>query len=997
LLNRIEVAQKSPSTDSPAQRILKAMREDLGLPADSASLIRVYTLEMDIRPEEVEQVARDLFCDPVTETYAINQPIAGNTADFDWLIEAGFKPGVTDNVGRSAREGVADALGALDGKALGEEDKVYTSRQVLLRGSLSREQAVRVATALLANPLIETWRVISRDEWNKSPGIAAESRKVVVPHTPSVRAIDLPENPQALQKLSDEMLLALTLEEMQAVRAYFARPEVRTAREAHGLPASPTDVELEMIAQTWSEHCKHKIFAATVDYTDENGKLTVIKSLYKTFVKAATEAVRPKAPWLKSVFTDNAGIIAFAEGWDVAMKAETHNSPSALDPFGGAMTGIVGVNRDILGCGMGCKPIFNTDVFCFASPFYDKAVPEKLHHPKRLMKEVHRGVKDGGNESGIPTVNGSIVFDDRFLGKPLVFCGTGGLIPSEINGKPSWEKEILPGDRIVMAGGRIGKDGIHGATFSSIALTEASPVSAVQIGDPITQKKMLDFLLEARDLGLFRFVTDNGAGGLSSSLGEMARESGGCALHLDLAPLKYAGLDPWEILVSEAQERMSFAVQPGNWEAFRDLAARRDVEVSNLGTFTDSGFFECFYEGKSVCRMDMDFLHDGNPGLRIPARWTPPTHLEPPASALAARDLKADGLELLSALNICSKETWVRQYDHEVQGQSVVKPFMGKENDGPSDAAVIKPLTDRKEGLVVSHGLVPRYSDIDAYHMAAAAVDEAVRNAVAVGGEPGKLAALDNFCWPDPVESAETPDGQYKMAQLVRANQALYDICLAYGLPLISGKDSMKNDYGRGASKISVPPTLMVTVVGPIADASKTATIDFKAAGDVVYALGAAKEELGGSEYFAMLHAVGNAVPRTDFTANLALYRRLHAAIVAGLPRSVHDVSDGGLWVALAESAIGGRLGFDVDAALAPQDADITDAGLLFGESQGRFVVTVAPDKAAAFEAALAGSACARVGTVTSGNKLSLRRGNFMLIETSIEDAFAKWRRPLDF
>jgi phosphoribosylformylglycinamidine synthase len=996
LLNRIEVAQKSSATDSPAHRILKAMREDLGLPADSASLIRVYTLEMDLSPAEVENAAKDLFCDPVTETYAINKPLA---TDFDWLIEAGFKPGVTDNVGRSAREGVADALD----RALGEDDKVYTSRQVLLRGALTREQAVRVATALLANPLIETWQVISRDEWNQSPGIPAQSRKVVVPHTPSVRAIELPADPQALQKLSDEMLLALTLEEMQAVRDYFARTDVSAARQAKGLPASPTDVELEMIAQTWSEHCKHKIFAATVDYTDETGKETTIKSLYKTYVKAATEAVRPKAPWLKSVFTDNAGIIAFAPatagqpGWDVAMKAETHNSPSALDPFGGAMTGIVGVNRDILGCGMGCKPIFNTDVFCFASPYYDKAVPEKLHHPKRLMKEVHRGVKDGGNESGIPTVNGSIVFDDRYLGKPLVFCGTGGLIPSEINGKPSWEKEILPGDRIVMAGGRIGKDGIHGATFSSIALTEASPVSAVQIGDPITQKKMLDFLLEARDLGLFRFVTDNGAGGLSSSLGEMARESGGCELHLDLAPLKYAGLDPWEILVSEAQERMSFAVQPENWEAFHDLAARRDVEVSNLGTFTDSGYFECFYKGKSVCRMDMDFLHDGNPGLRIPARWTPPTHLEPPASVLAARDLQSDALDLLSALNICSKETWVRQYDHEVQGQSVVKPFMGKENDGPSDAAVIKPLTDRAEGLVVSHGLVPRYSDIDAYHMAAASVDEAVRNAVAVGGEPGKLAALDNFCWPDPVESEATPDGQYKMAQLVRANQALYDICLAYGLPLISGKDSMKNDYGRGASKISVPPTLMVTVVGPIADAKKTATIDFKSAGDLVYVLGATKEELGGSEYFAMLEAVGNGVPRTDFATNLALYNRLHVAIGAGVLRSVHDCSDGGLWTALAESAIGGRLGFDDEAGLAPQDANVSDAALLFGESQGRFVVSVAADKAAAFESALAGSPVARIGTVTATETLAVRRGGATLVETSLTEAFAKWRRPLDF
>ncbi|HEX2612612.1 MAG TPA: AIR synthase-related protein, partial [Fibrobacteria bacterium] len=738
-------------------------------------------------------------------------------------------------------------------------------------------------------------------------------------------------------------------------------------------------------------------FAADIEYTDEAGRTETIRSLYKTYVKAATNAVRPSAPWLKSVFTDNAGIIEFAPGWDVAMKAETHNSPSALDPFGGAMTGIVGVNRDILGCGMGCKPIFNTDVFCFASPYHDGPVPEKLHHPKRLLKEVHRGVKDGGNESGIPTVNGSIVFDERYLGKPLVFCGTGGLIPSELHGKPSWQKSIEPGDRIVMAGGRIGKDGIHGATFSSIALTEASPVSAVQIGDPITQKKMLDFLLEARDLGLFRFVTDNGAGGLSSSLGEMARESGGCALHLDRAPLKYAGLDPWEILVSEAQERMSFAVPPENWEAFRDLAARRDVEVSNLGEFTATGNFECFYDGKPVCRMDMEFLHEGNPKLHLKGRWAPPKHLDPPAASLAARDLNADALALLGTLNICSKETWVRQYDHEVQGQSVVKPFMGARNDGPSDAAVIKPLQDRKEGLVVSHGLSPRYSDVDAYHMAAASVDEAVRNAVAAGGEPGKLAALDNFCWPDPVESPETPDGQYKMAQLVRANKALYDICTAYGLPLISGKDSMKNDYGKGAGKISVPPTLMVTVIGPIPDATKSATIDFKAAGDVVYVLGSTKEELGGSEYFGMLGAIGNSVPVTDFAANLALYRKVFGAIQKGLIRSAHDCSDGGLWVSLAESAIGGRLGLEADLSLAAQDGGLSDVALLFGESQGRFVVSVSPNDAAAFEAALQGSAFARIGIVTEAPALKLRRGDKTLIETTVDAAFAAWRKPLDF
>jgi phosphoribosylformylglycinamidine synthase len=990
VLHRIEVSQKSPNTDSPAHRILKIVRDDFGIPAESASLIRVYTLEMDLRTEELDRVGTELFHDPITEIYAVDKPLAG---EFDWLIEAGFKPGVTDNVGRSAREGIADTLG----RKLGDEDQVYTSRQVLLRGPLNREHAIRIATSLLANDLIETWQVVSREEWNRSPGIVPVSRKVLVPHQPSVREIELPPEADALQQLSDEKLLSLTLEEMQAVRTHFADPQRQMERKKRGLPASPTDVELEMIAQTWSEHCKHKIFAADVEYTDDLGKTQTIRSLFKTFVKAATDAVKPQTPWLKSVFTDNAGIIAFCEGWDVAMKAETHNSPSALDPYGGAMTGIVGVNRDILGCGMGCKPIFNTNVFCFASPFYDKPVPDKLHPPKRLLKEVHRGVKDGGNESGIPTVNGSIVFDDRYLGKPLVFCGTGGLIPSELHGKPSWQKSIAPGDRIIMAGGRIGKDGIHGATFSSAALTEASPTSAVQIGDPITQKKLLDFMLEARDLGLYRFVTDNGAGGLSSSLGEMARESGGCELHLDRAPLKYAGLDPWEILVSEAQERMSFAVPPENWNAFRELAERRDVEVSDLGLFTDNGFFECRYYEKTVCLMDMEFLHEGNPKLHLKAHWTPPKHLEPPASVLASRDLNQDALNLLSSLNICSKEAWVRQYDHEVQGQSVVKPFTGAHNDGPSDAAVVRPLYDRKEGIAVSHGLAPRYSDIDAYHMAACSVDEAVRNAVAVGAEPGKLAALDNFCWPDPVESSSTPDGQYKMAQLVRANQALYDICLAYSLPLISGKDSMKNDYGKGKDRISVPPTLLVTAIAPVNDVSKSVTMDFKKPGDAIYVLGVTRDELGASEYYHMLGAIGNGVPKVDMAANLALYQKLAAAIAQGLLRSVHDCSDGGLWVTLAESCMAGRLGCIVDLALVPQDEGLSDIALLFSESQGRFAVSVASEKAAAFEALMKGSACMRVGSVSEDNTIRTTRDTKKLIETTVEAALDKWQRPLNF
>ncbi len=1024
MLTRIEVGQKSSATDSQARKILASIQENLKLPVERVATVSAYVLDMDLSPADKERIARELFTDPITERFAIDAPVAPPAAAatasgagaataspspadaFDFLIEVGYKPGVTDNVGRSSREGIADLLG----RRLTDAEDVYTSRMFLLWGRLDRAQAETLATKLLCNPLIETYLIRSREEWKKAPGIPAASRKVTFKHEPSVRAVDLPADDAGLAKLSEEKILALTIPEMRAIQDYYARPEVRSRRAQAGLPASPTDVELEVLAQTWSEHCKHKIFAADVEYTDAEGKTTLIKSIFKTYVKATTDAVRPKAPWLKSVFTDNAGIIALTEDWDVAMKAETHNSPSALDPYGGAMTGIVGVNRDILGAGIGCRPIFNTDVFCFASPFYSGPIPEKLHHPRRIFKEVHRGVKDGGNESGIPTVNGSIVFDDRFLGKPLVFCGTGGLIPAKVGGKPSWEKSIEPGDRIVMAGGRIGKDGIHGATFSSVILTEVSPTSAVQIGDPITQKKLSDFLLEARDLGLYRFVTDNGAGGLSSSLGEMARESGGCKIHLDKAPLKYAGLDPWEIFVSEAQERMSFAVPPDKMPAFLELAARRGVEASDLGEFTGDGRLEAWFRGEVVCSLDMEFLHEGNPRLSLKARWIPPRHLEPPPTFWSGRDLKADALELLSALNVCSKETWVRQYDHEVQGMSVIKPFVGERGDGPGDAAVVRPLYDRKEGLAVSHGIVPRYSDIDAYHMTACAIDEAVRNAVAVGARPGDLAGLDNFCWPDPVESDNTPDGQYKLAQLVRSNQALYDYCVAYGIPLISGKDSMKNDYGRGKDKISIPPTLLFTVIGRMADVEKAVTMDAKAPGDLVYVLGTTRDELGASEFFLARGFIGNGVPKVDAPAALALYKALSEAIDRGLVRSAHDCSDGGLFVALAEVAMAGRLGLRADLAKVPVDEPLGAGPLLFSESQSRFVVTVSPKHASAFEALLAGLPAARVGGIDASGTLEILStgrpgtdgsgrplGKGPVLSAGLDERFEKWRRPLDW
>ncbi|MDR2861080.1 MAG: phosphoribosylformylglycinamidine synthase, partial [Syntrophobacterales bacterium] len=701
--------------------------------------------------------------------------------------------------------------------------------------------------------------------------------------------------------------------------------------------------------------------------------------------------------WCLSVFVDNAGIIRFNDRYNIVFKVETHNSPSALDPYGGALTGIVGVNRDPFGTGLGAKLIFNTDVFCFASPYYDKPIPPRVLHPRRIYEGVREGVEHGGNKSGIPTVNGCIVFDDRYMGKPLVYCGTAGIMPSRLrDGRKTHNREIRPGDLIVMAGGRVGKDGIHGATFSSEELHEGSPVTAVQIGDPITQKKMTDFLLVARDRGLYRCITDNGAGGLSSSVGETATLSGGCELDLAAVPLKYAGLDPWEILISESQERMTLAIAAQNIDAFLSLAEKMDCEATVIGHYTDSGWFHIRYGEQTVVYLDMNFLHKGLPPMHLKAKWRLPVHEEPsfPVPENLGEALKA----MLGRLNICSKESVVRQYDHEVQGGSVIKPLVGVKNDGPGDGAVIRPLLDSFEGIVVANGICPRYSDIDTYHMAACAIDEAVRNAIAVGGSLNELAGLDNFCWCDPVQSEKTPDGQYKLAQLVRANQALYDVTTVYGVPCISGKDSMKNDYQIGDTKISIPPTLLFSVMGKVDDVRKTVTMDAKKPGDFVYVLGETRKELGGSEWYALHGFVGNTVPKVDVQPAKERYIYLAHAISVELVASCHDCADGGLAVAMAETAFAGGLGIKLNIDLVIAEPGMRIDERLFSESQSRFVVTVSPDKAEYFEKVMEGTIFARIGYVTNEPMFVIEdRTGKRIIEEELAELKQAWQQPLNF
>ncbi|MCF7928927.1 MAG: phosphoribosylformylglycinamidine synthase subunit PurL [Spirochaetales bacterium] len=993
---RIELTYKKPELDG---RISRTRRElsaaGMNAPA-SLQIVDVYLIEgIDLDPP----VYRRIFQDPVVQDFFFDLPAcgAGENEKWNWAVEVSWKPGVTDQTALTAREAVAAEM---PGKMLPETAVLQTARQYLIYDDSTEKMEIEAFARALFNPLIQRAEIISVHDWDKGkrfpriyPHTLAESPKEI--ERIDVASMDIEE----LDELSRSRLLALSSDEMRAIRAYYQNTETRNERSKTGIGRQATDVELEMLAQTWSEHCKHKIFQAYIDYQEGDHRQT-IDSLFRTYISATTDAVSEQAPYIRSVFHDNSGVIDFDSDHLICFKAETHNSPSALDPYGGAITGIVGVNRDILGTGKGAKPIFNTNVLCFGPPDLPREeMPEGLMHPRRIMEGVHRGIIDGGNQSGIPVVAGGFLFDESYLGKPLVFCGTGGIMPASIGGESSWIKHIDPGDMAIMLGGRIGKDGIHGATFSSLALDEASPVSAVQIGDPITQKKMIDFLLEARDRGLYKGITDNGAGGLSSSLGEMAEEAGGIRIYLDRCPLKYPGLAPWEILVSESQERMSLSVAPEKLESFLELARRRDVEATVVGEFTDSEQVEVFYSDQLVGALSLQFLHHGLPRMQLKARWKPPKRNHESVPQGSPADYRRWTLDLLSQPNIASKERLVRQYDHEVQGQSVTGPFAGKKSTGPSDGAVIRPLSGSRRGAVISHGIAPRYGDIDTYAMAACSVDEALRAIVAGGGDPDQVSALDNFCWPDPVESPDNPDGSYKLAQLVRAARGLFDSCVDYGIPLISGKDSMKNDAVTGNKKISVRPTLLISMIGIIEDVCKSVSTDFKQEGDIIYLIGETGEDLGGSSLEALHQSCYAQVPVPRPNQAMETYRSLHAAMQKGLISSAHDLADGGLAVALAESCIGGENGCKIDIEHVPgnggrtTEKKLSTSAVLFSETPSRLLVSLPPNQEEEFIEVL-GNQATRLGTVESGQTLQVDRDGTEVMSLCLEEARQSFDKP---
>ncbi|MBI2830881.1 MAG: phosphoribosylformylglycinamidine synthase subunit PurL [Chloroflexi bacterium] len=950
-MHKIEVSLRS---DLPDPRGLGLVKDIHDLEITNVSNVRVediYWLDADLTTGELESICCNLFADPVTQEYHYGVKPAREKPNADFhTVEVAYNPGVTDPVEGSAMKAIKD-LG------VGGVRAVKTSKRYLIEGPLTRRQLDSISSKLLLNPIIQ--HVVEREH------------------------VAFPENPQYTFKLGYVELLGLdntvfqqvrqrfgfSVEELQTITGYFQRQ----AR-------NPTDAELETLAQTWSEHCVHKTFRGKIRFDGA----TIDNLLKSTIMKATRELDKP---WCISVFEDNSGVIDFDGRWALCFKVETHNHPSAVEPYGGASTGIGGVVRDPLGTGLGAKPILNTDVFCFGPPDlpYNK-LPGGVLHPRRIFKGVRAGVADYGNRLGIPTLNGAILFDERYIANPLVYCGTLGLIPREV----ARRGQQHPGDLVVVVGGRTGRDGIHGVTFASEQLTDQSTMvssSSVQIGNAIVEKKVIDVILQARDRRLFRRITDCGGGGLSSAVGEMGADTG-VRVDLEKVPLKYTGLSYSEIWISESQERMVLAVPAENIEELLKLFDSEDVEAAVIGEFTNDRRLRLFYQGNQVCDLDMEFLHDGLPQVEREATWKQPQYVEPAFPPLT--DLTGDLLRVLGSWNVCSKEWVIRQYDHEVQGGNVLKPLVGRDNDGPSDAAIIRPVLDSNMGVIVSNGINPKYGDIDPYWMAASAIDEALRQIIAVGGNLKKVALLDNFCW----GNTGRPE---MLGALVRAAQACHDMSLAYQTPFISGKDSLNNEFEYEGKLISIPHTLLISAMGVMDNVSRAVSMDFKKAGDLIYITGITKNELGGSEYFRSCGFTGNNVPEVDPQQAKALMDSLSSATGKGLVNACHDCSEGGIGVAVAEMAFAGGLGAKIELESVPLGEPIArDDSILFSESNSRFLVEVAPDKWQQFEKVMSGSTFAVIGKVTNTDVLEVYGvDGRKVVSVPVNQLKEAWQKPL--
>jgi len=992
MVSRLEIRLKKDLLDAEGAGIQRKSREYFGFEVDDIRTIRVLTIDADLDPDQLEQIRTEIFTNPVTEESSYS-PMA---IDFDWLIWVGFRPGVRDTAGSTAVEAIEDILGI----RFSPDQAVYTSKLYEIKGLISEKQVRKIAGNLLANDIIQQWKVFSAKEWRKDEGIGFLVPKVILDHEPRVGAITI-QSDEKLREISLERNLALQDRDIPVIRKYFLREDVLNERERVGLDL-PTDVELEYISQARSDHCNHNTFRGLFRYHDRaTGNRETVDNLFKSCIEAPTLKIKEKKDWVISVLWDNAGVGRFDDHHNYVITGETHNSPSNMEAYGGAITGIVGIYRDPMGTGKGSKLILGMYGYCVGHREYNGELMPHLH-PRRLLDGIIEGVRDGGNKSGIPTPFGLLLFDESYVGKCLVFVTTMGIMPARIGRESTHKKTTSPGDLIVMAGGRVGKDGIHGVTAASETYGEHTPAGHVQIGDPYTQKKMHDFLIEARDEGLISFITDNGGGGLSSSIGESARFSNGCQVDLDKVPLKYEGLDQWEIWVSESQERMTIAVKPEHLDRFMALTDKHAVESTVIGEYNDSGYLKLDYKGKTCTYIKMDLLESDFPQWEFDAEWIPPDirGLTEPVLGEPKNHgalLKA----ILSRPNICARNWIARQYDHEVQGGGVIKPLVGKKRDIPTDAAVVRPILESNSGIAVSQALIPFYSEVDTYHMTAATIDEAVRKILAVGGDPNHLGGVDNFCWPTiEYHPKRNPDGKYKAAQLVRANWALRDYCIAYGIPLLSGKDSMYIDgnlegpFGE-RRKVSGLPTLLFTVCSVTDDITKCVTMDAKVPGDLVYVLGTTKNELGASEYYQMMGSVGLHVPKVDAKELMPQYMALHMAISEGLVSSCHAVSRGGLAIHMAMVTMAGELGMEIDLPLIPTASGLTASQVLYSESCGRFVITVAPEKKERFEKIFSGMKIGRIGVVTESPNFSIRDGRGKtIIEENQSTLKDSWKTP---
>jgi len=757
-------------------------------------------------------------------------------------------------------------------------------------------------------------------------------------------------------QLCRKLKTGLSQEEVSAVRAYFKK-----------LGREPTEIELQTIAQTWSEHCFHKIFKSKIRY----GKET-IDGLFRSYIKRATEELAPN--WVISSFSDNAGIIKFEETYSIAAKVETHNHPSAIDPFGGAATGVGGVIRDILG--VWAEPIANTDVLFFGElNFPYEKLPRGIKHPRYLLNGVVSGVGMYGNNMGIPTVNGGVYFDNSYAGYTLVFCGCLGLLKNR-----NYVRTAKPGDVLVIAGSRTGREGIHGVNFASEKIGGDTDElrSAVQIPDPIVEEKLRRAVLEIADRRLASAITDMGGGGMSSGVCEIAK-SFNCGVDVDLAsiPLKIQDMSPWEIWISETQERMLLVVPEPTLAKVLSVFEREELEASAFGKLIPGGDVILRNRDEPVGQLGLDFLFSPPlPNLEAKAdlRQKKPESTK----QFPETDLSSDILSLLKAPNIASKEGIVRTYDTEVQGNTIVKPFQYP-GSGPNDAAVLKPIMNSERGLVVSCGYNPRLARLDPYWMAAASIDEAVRNNVAAGGR--RIALLDNFAWGNP----EDPEN---LGELVRAARACYDVAKGLETPFVSGKDSLYNQTPLG----DILPTLVITALGIVPEISRSMSADFKKEGNSIYLVGETKSEMGGSEYFKLKNVQGGEVPKLDPVSAATLYRTVNRLTDQSYVRACHDISQGGLAISLAEMCFARGLGAEIVFENEASDSQMKLVTELFSESNSRFLMEVDLSEEDKFEKMLRGFPYTKLGMVARDGIHLKNESGKKLVDLSTKNCYAAWR-----